>query len=541
MFINLVIGKDNKLFIHGYKSLTFQYRNGKWQKTRSVLDSLDWIDAYYDKNDDTYWVSMHNQIIHYSSEFQTIRIYTNEDGLINNPLTVLPDGLGNIWFNNERKNISSLNIKTGIITTLTEQDAYQRQSYDWTTPRGKISGRELYFTGNPLASNISLDRISPGKFIRGQIARVYFKSLKINQKSVSQGTNTIQKLLLQYFENKISIETGIINHYVRGKSRIRYRMDKLDTSWQYAPYYYTIRYEGLPPGEYTLQLQASNSSNEFNGPIKTLLITISPAVWNTWWFRLIALAFLIDLIYTFIRWRVKQKYALQLERSEKEKQIADVRRKATELEMQALRAQMNPHFIFNSLNSINRFILQNNKAQASEYLTKFSKLVRMILQNSQASLISLEAELEALGLYLEMEALRFNYHFDYTITTSKDLDIEVLQVPPLILQPYVENAIWHGLMHKEEKGHLSIEILEKDDQLYFSIEDNGIGRQKAKELASKTATRHKSLGLRITANRIAILQKNGSTESPVTIRDLVDRNGVAAGTEVIIKMPLLYD
>ena len=209
--------------------------------------------------------------------------------------------------------------------------------------------------------------------------------------------------------------------------------------------------------------------------------------------------------------------------------------------MQALRAQMNPHFIFNSLNSINRFILQNNKAQASEYLTKFSKLVRMILQNSQASLISLEAELEALDLYLEMEALRFNYHFDYKITTSKDLDIEVLQVPPLILQPYVENAIWHGLMHKEEKGHLNIEVLEKDDQLYFSIEDNGVGRQKSKELASKTATKHKSMGLRITANRIAILQKNGSTESPVTIRDLVDSNGVAAGTEVIIKMPLLYD
>jgi len=96
-------------------------------------------------------------------------------------------------------------------------------------------------------------------------------------------------------------------------------------------------------------------------------------------------------------------------------------------------------------------------------------------------------------------------------------------------------------MHKEERGHLNIEVLEKDDQLYFSIEDNGIGRQKSKELASKTATKHKSMGLRITANRIAILQKNGSTESPVTIRDLVDSNGVSAGTEVIIKMPLLYD
>ena len=235
------------------------------------------------------------------------------------------------------------------------------------------------------------------------------------------------------------------------------------------------------------------------------------------------------------------EHELELQRLESSKTKMKLQQEATELEMQALRAQMNPHFIFNSLNSINRFILQNNRTQASEYLTKFSKLVRMILQNSQASLISLEAELEALGLYLEMEALRFNYHFDYKISVSKDLDVEVLQVPPLILQPYVENAIWHGLMHKEEKGSLNIEVREQDDHLSFSIRDNGIGRQKAKELASKSATKHKSLGLRITENRIAILKKNQSQESPVTIHDLVNGNGTAAGTEVIIKMPAIYD
>ena len=146
---------------------------------------------------------------------------------------------------------------------------------------------------------------------------------------------------------------------------------------------------------------------------------------------------------------------------------AELQQKATELEMQALRAQMNPHFIFNSLNSINRFILQNNRAQASEYLTKFSKLVRMILQNSQAAFITLESELEALSLYLEMEALRFNYHFDYKISFPDDLDISVLKVPPLIIQPYTENAIWHGLMHKEEKGQLDIEVSQENSYLFL--------------------------------------------------------------------------
>src|SRR5258706_5177696 len=207
--------------------------------------------------------------------------------------------------------------------------------------------------------------------------------------------------------------------------------------------------------------------------------------------------------------------------------------------MQALRAQMNPHFIFNSLNSINRFILQNNKAQASEYLTKFSKLVRMILQNSQAPLITLECELEALGLYLEMEALRFNYHFEYKIHVPEDLDIEVLKVPPLIIQPYVENAIWHGLMHKEEKGQLDIEVSQEGDWLYLKVADDGIGRKKASELTSKSATKHKSMGLRITAHRIAMMQNANGLESPVKINDLVEPDGTAAGTEVIIKMPVI--
>jgi LytS/YehU family sensor histidine kinase len=232
---------------------------------------------------------------------------------------------------------------------------------------------------------------------------------------------------------------------------------------------------------------------------------------------------------------------LRIQKLEGERTKTEMQRQTAELEMQALRAQMNPHFIFNSLNSINRFILQNDKAQASEYLTKFSKLIRMILQNSQASLITLESELESLDLYLNLESLRFNYHFDYNITIPKDLDVEVLRVPPLILQPYVENAIWHGLMHKEEKGHLDIDISEKDDQLFLKIKDNGVGREKARQLASKTATKHKSMGLRITENRIAMLQKNGSSESPVAIHDLVNVDGTAAGTEVIIKMPLIYD
>jgi len=229
---------------------------------------------------------------------------------------------------------------------------------------------------------------------------------------------------------------------------------------------------------------------------------------------------------------------LLLQRSEAERTKSALQQKASELEMQALRAQMNPHFIFNSLNSINRFILQNDKLQASAYLTKFSKLVRLILQNSQSTLIPLESELEALELYLELEALRFNHHFDYKINVEKDLDIAVVKVPPLIIQPYAENAIWHGLMNKVEKGHLEIEIVQQEEKLLCKITDNGIGRKKAMELKSKSASTHKSMGMRITADRISILQQEKQRDNYFSVNDLILPDGSFAGTEVLLIIPL---
>jgi YesN/AraC family two-component response regulator len=217
----------------------------------------------------------------------------------------------------------------------------------------------------------------------------------------------------------------------------------------------------------------------------------------------------------------------------------DLKQKSSELEMQVLRTQMNPHFIFNSLNSINRFILQNNKEQASEYLTKFSKLIRLILQNSQAALITLESELESMELYLDLEALRFERRFDYKINVTKDIDISALKVPPLIIQPYAENAIWHGLMQKEEKGQLDIEIYQEANHLCFKITDDGIGRKQAAARADRSAMRHKPMGMRITADRIAMMQQPGSLEQAISINDLKDPGGNDAGTEVVIKLPVI--
>jgi LytS/YehU family sensor histidine kinase len=239
--------------------------------------------------------------------------------------------------------------------------------------------------------------------------------------------------------------------------------------------------------------------------------------------------------------KLRLEHTLQLQKLESEKTKSELQQQASELEMQALRAQMNPHFIFNSLNSINHFILQNNKAQASEYLTKFSRLVRLILQNSQSALITLESELESLHLYLELEAVRFDHHFEFNIKVDDELETDLIKVPPLIIQPYAENAIWHGLIHKEEKGHLEIEIFQQADTLCCKITDDGVGRKKAAALKSKSASTHKSMGMQITASRIEMLKKEKTQDAHIKIIDLILPDGSAAGTEVIIKIPTQYE
>jgi hypothetical protein len=466
---------------------------------------------------------------------------------------MLFDNAGYIWFDGSLNQMCRLDTASGIVTTLTEADGYEKQTYGEGSSSGKDAGGNFYFGAWGEPSNGGLERIYPER-VSHTTSAVYLNTLYINQKPFSLYTqvNELGELSLKYNQNTIRIEAGIIDYY-SGKGKIRYKLGQngKEGDWQYPPDR-IIRYESLSPGSYRLVVQSSNINNEFNSPEKTLMINISPAFWNTWWFRIVAGVFVLSIFYLVIRYRTQQKFKLQLEKSEKEsqlalersensKQLAELQQQKTEMEMQALRAQMNPHFIFNSLNSINRFILQNNREQASEFLTKFSKLVRMILQNSQASSITLDSELESLGLYLNLEALRFNYHFDYKISVPKDMDISALHVPPLILQPYVENAIWHGLMHKEEKGQLDIDISEEDDHVYFKVTDNGIGRKRASELSSKSATKHKSMGLKITAHRIAMMQNSNGLESPVKINDLVNPDGTAAGTEVIIKMPVIYD
>ena len=219
--------------------------------------------------------------------------------------------------------------------------------------------------------------------------------------------------------------------------------------------------------------------------------------------------------------------------------LMQTEQKMTEIEMQALRAQMNPHFIFNCLNSINRYIVKSDQATASLYLTRFARLIRLILDNSNNKNVILSHELEALKLYIEMEALRFDKKFEYIINVDESINPDNVEVPPLIIQPYVENAIWHGLLHKETPGCLCISVsMPEENMLECIIEDNGVGRQKAKDLKSKSATTRKSLGMKLTEDRLTLLNRYAELNASIDIIDLSNGNGEATGTRVILKIPV---
>ena len=234
--------------------------------------------------------------------------------------------------------------------------------------------------------------------------------------------------------------------------------------------------------------------------------------------------------------REQLENAMKLQQLENEKRNAELQQQAAELEMQALRAQMNPHFIFNCLSSINRIILKNESQAASDYLTRFSRLIIMVIINSQKAMIPLEDELQMLRLYLDMERLRFKNSFDYSIIFTNTIDEGAVFIPPLLLQPFCENAIWHGLMQKEGHGHLNIELSMQDNILHCIISDDGIGREKAAALKSKSAEKEKSMGLAITAQRLALLNQNKNVQTFYTIEDNRNADNRIAGTKVILKI-----
>ena len=411
-------------------------------------------------------------------------------------------------------------------------------SYTYGMPDNEFYAFEFLPSGE-LAIGLrgSIVLVDPNDLRRNEeLAIPYVSNIQVHDESYKSDTTAIMRksLNLEYWENSFSFDFSALSFTLPEFNKFRYRLKNFKEDWIDAKGRRFANYTNVPNGDYIFQLQATNNEGIWNEQPYELSVSITTSWWNTWWFRIAVLLLITYFAYSLYRYRILQIRNEAKLKSEFEKQLANV-------EMNALRAQMNPHFLFNCLNSIDSYIIKNETKKASEYLNKFARLIRLILQNSRSNYVNLKDEIEALDLYMNMESLRFRNKFDYEIKVGEELDVDSIDVPPMLIQPYIENAIWHGLMHKRDgdKGKVELKLNRLNGSLRCIVEDNGIGREKAMEIrARKNNRRKKSMGMRITHDRIQMINKMFDSKTSVEIVDLKDNKGEAIGTRVELYIPI---
>ena len=339
-------------------------------------------------------------------------------------------------------------------------------------------------------------------------------------------TTLMHEYDLSYYQNDIRIEYTGISFKSGSQVRYRYQLKGLSSDWVESNSKFA-HFPFLQPGNYTFRIQAISIDGKESTEREIKFIIHSPW-WKTGWFIISTTLLLLGLGAWFLYYNIKNR----------EDKIR-LRRQISESEGMALRAQMNPHFIFNALNSIQHFITMEDEVSANYYLSQFAKLIRRVLENSKTNLISLEDEITTLTLYLNLEALRFEGKFKYEIHVAEDVDAYDVELPSMIIQPFAENAIWHGLMAKNDgTPTLNINFKRDTENLICEVIDNGIGREAASKVSKSNLSEHESTGISNTVKRLDLMSKRENKKARVEFVDLKEGDK-ALGTKVIVRIPFL--
>jgi len=344
---------------------------------------------------------------------------------------------------------------------------------------------------------------------------VYIDAVSTNRRRVTADS------LLSDTETDLSFGfTGLLYNNP-GKVQYRYKLEGYESDWNYTTER-SVHYLNLPAGDYAFVVTAMNENGVWSDQAARYDFSIPLHFTKTWWFLLFLVGAGLAVLWLIIRYYLKQR------RMQEQMSMAMLM-----AELKTLRSQMKPHFVFNSLSSIQHFILSSDQESAHLYLSRFANLMRKILDNTSKDSISLTGELEMLELYLSLEKLRFGKEFDYSLSIDESLDPEQCEVPPMLIQPYIENAIWHGLLPKKDRARLWVRFYpEGGATLVCEVEDNGIGRKAA---AEKQKSGHRSTGMKNIEERIGILNHVQPNRISIGITDLADDSGQACGTRVILK------
>jgi hypothetical protein len=460
----------------------------------------------------------------FDREKQTFKSYTTDDGLPNNVIYgIEQDKLGNLWMSTNW-GISMFDIKNESFINFDVTDGLQSNEFNVEAHLITSEG-EMLFGGMKGFNSIIPEAIHMNQ-LKPEIVITSFK--KFNQVQPGQLLNN-DTITLSHDENFFSFEFSALDYTNSLRSKYAYLLDGYYQDWTYVDGRRNFaEYANVAPGTYTFRVIGANNNGVWNMDGVSLTIIVKHPWYQTWIFKLVVLLlfifFLWFVIYSRVR-RVRLKHNM-------EKRVLKMEKQLVEIQQKALRLQMNPHFIFNSLNSIQSFILTRDIDHAVNYLSKFSQLMRLILNNSGESIIPLADEIKAVVHYLEIEKLRFDNTFDYTITINPEIDEEFVGVPPMILQPYIENSIIHGLVNKNTKGTIEIVFSFDGANLVCTISDDGIGREKAMRLKSENGLQAASMGMLITQERLDILNRNANHKLSVNVTDLKDDHGKPCGTRV---------
>jgi len=342
----------------------------------------------------------------------------------------------------------------------------------------------------------------------------------------SQIDLSLKKIDLMHDQNSLSFDFIGFVYRNEGSVQYKYRMIGIDSNWVQTKTPNCL-YSGLSNGDYTFEVKAQSASGIWSSTAASVTFTIQPPFWKRMWFLLIG-AFFIALI---VFWIFKARFNSIKRRN-------DMLQNINLYKQQSLRQQMNPHFIFNTLNSIQLYILEKDSINSHKYLTKFARLMRMTLDNSLYPSIPLRDEIDALKLYLDLEKLRLEDRFDYSIEFGSNDSILRFRIPTLLIQPFVENAIWHGIsLRTDQQGWVKIILMDSGNAITCIIEDNGVGRKHADAIRQERNKVHMSRGSQITQQRIDLLSLMYKKRFSIQYDDLSDNQGASLGTKVSITFP----
>lgn len=440
-------------------------------------------------------------------------------------------GLDYLYLNSRRKPVSVKHYGKGEGFTGIEtcQNAVWMDD-DGTIWFGTINGLARYNPAN------SVKNTHPPVLSINDV-RLFYESLSRTLYGDAAGDwNTIHSLHLPYNQNHLSFDFFAINFSNPEAVRYKWKLAGFDREWSPASSEHSIVYSNISPGNYVFMVKSCNEDGVWNDRPELIYIYIAAPFWQRWWFIALELSVGGILVFFLFRWQINRIRA----KSKEQQQRLKMEKELVELEQKTLRLQMNPHFIFNALNSIQSQIGTGKEQEARYYLAKFSRLMRQILDNSRNTTISLEEEIRTLENYLLIEQFCNGNRFDYTIESDPSLEPDFIRLPPMLLQPFVENAIKHGFRFNdpEKRGSILITFREQDNMLECSVTDNGIGRKQSAELSKNSKeTYHQSTALLVTQERLNLMNGDQS-EATLEILDLEDANGHATGTKVVIRIPV---